>query len=367
MTEKSQTQTTSALGEQARELKLYYSEMEVAAEQKATGNALVIYRGGVYDVREFLDRVKHPGGNELIEDRLGQDITLAMEEAGHSPNAYRMLQRYQIGVVTYARTEQEKQHVQKNKHKLKFKQELVDSINSKIDLRQPVFPQIYNANFTLEEYLTFIHDPKLLNDPPRDLRIFKSNFFEFFSKTVWFAVPLFWIPVFLMIMKYGYDSMDEPSLISLTLGFILGLFIWTFGEYFLHRWVFHIDDHIIPGNLAFCTHFLIHGIHHAFPMDRYRLVFPIPFAIVVATIVGTILCSIGGVAWGSFMMGGFGVGYVIYDINHYYLHHSQGHTDYHRDLKEYHMKHHYKDFEMGYGVSMKFWDYVFGTVPPQQV
>lgn len=34
---------------------------------------------------------------------------------------------------------------------------------------------------------------------------------------------------------------------------------------------------------------------------------------------------------------------------------------YYRDLKKYHLAHHYKDFENGFGVTSRFWDRVFGT------
>lgn len=34
---------------------------------------------------------------------------------------------------------------------------------------------------------------------------------------------------------------------------------------------------------------------------------------------------------------------------------------YYRDLKRYHLAHHYKDFENGFGVTSRFWDRVFGT------
>ena len=34
---------------------------------------------------------------------------------------------------------------------------------------------------------------------------------------------------------------------------------------------------------------------------------------------------------------------------------------YYADLKSYHMDHHYKDAENGFGVTSRFWDRVFGT------
>ena len=36
-------------------------------------------------------------------------------------------------------------------------------------------------------------------------------------------------------------------------------------------------------------------------------------------------------------------------------------TEYFRDLKVYHMQHHYKFGSIGYGVSNKLWDIVFDT------
>ena len=34
---------------------------------------------------------------------------------------------------------------------------------------------------------------------------------------------------------------------------------------------------------------------------------------------------------------------------------------YYRDLKKYHLAHHYQDSENGFGVTSRFWDRVFGT------
>lgn len=35
--------------------------------------------------------------------------------------------------------------------------------------------------------------------------------------------------------------------------------------------------------------------------------------------------------------------------------------EYYRQLKSYHMQHHYADYENGFGVTSRFWDRVFGT------
>ena len=38
---------------------------------------------------------------------------------------------------------------------------------------------------------------------------------------------------------------------------------------------------------------------------------------------------------------------------------------YYRELKKYHLQHHFADYENGFGVTSRFWDRVFGTeLPP---
>jgi len=34
---------------------------------------------------------------------------------------------------------------------------------------------------------------------------------------------------------------------------------------------------------------------------------------------------------------------------------------YYRELKKYHLQHHFADFENGFGVTSRFWDRMFGT------
>ena len=59
---------------------------------------------------------------------------------------------------------------------------------------------------------------------------------------------------------------------------ILGVIIWSLSEYGLHRFVFHGEDtwmkKIPLSGTFYAFHFMIHGIHHAFPQDAMRLVFP---------------------------------------------------------------------------------------------
>jgi len=138
------------------------------------------------------------------------------------------------------------------------------------------------------------------------------------------------------------------------------VFLWTLSEYVLHRFVFHYDDSLPDNRVALFLHFLLHGIHHAFPMDRLRLVFPPALGILVFYSLTKLFTVFGQYQY--LMITGFLVGYMSYDLTHFYIHHNKTIGLYFSKLKEYHIMHHYKNPHLGYGVSNKLWDYVFGTV-----
>lgn len=46
---------------------------------------------------------------------------------------------------------------------------------------------------------------------------------------------------------------------------------------------------------------------------------------------------------------------------HYYLHHGLPASAWARSLKSYHLDHHYKEYNLGFGITSKTWDIVFGT------
>ena len=54
-------------------------------------------------------------------------------------------------------------------------------------------------------------------------------------------------------------------------------------------------------------------------------------------------------------------GYICYDMLHYATHHFQMKRGVLLWLKQYHLRHHYKDDHAGYGISSPLWDYVFRT------
>ncbi len=109
--------------------------------------------------------------------------------------------------------------------------------------------------------------------------MFKSDLLEALSK-VHFTVPLFiFIPV---IVFFIYKAFEYS--IGLFLFFTLfaaGLFVWSFVEYIMHRFVFHYMPDNRPWALR--LHFIFHGVHHDYPSDAKRLVLPPSVSIPLAT------------------------------------------------------------------------------------
>src|SRR5476651_2310462 len=94
-----------------------------------------------------------------------------------------------------------------------------------------------------------------VSNSQESVRMFKSNLLESLSK-VHFTVPLFiFIPVIgFCIYKDIQLSIGILNFFEL---FILGLFVWTFTEYIMHRFVFHYVPAGKPW--AMRLHFIFHG------------------------------------------------------------------------------------------------------------
>ena len=59
---------------------------------------MVIY-DKVYNVTEYLERRRHPGGEDVMMEYLGCDATMAFRGVGHSRGVGRILQKYVVGIL----------------------------------------------------------------------------------------------------------------------------------------------------------------------------------------------------------------------------------------------------------------------------
>jgi len=193
-------------------------------------------------------------------------------------------------------------------------------------------------------------------------RMFENNFLELLSKVHW-TVPLYiYIPV---IFYFLYQSIFVFPIgtIQIIQMIVLGLIVWTFTEYFLHRFVFHFEP---SGDFGKRLHFIFHGVHHDYPNDSKRLVLPPSVSIPLATLFFYLFNYIvGPISVYSFFIGFIG-GYLFYDISHYAIHHFNMKSKFWLFIKNHHMRHHYQHADKGFGVSQPAWDYVFGTTFPER-
>ena len=58
---------------------------------------------------------------------------------------------------------------------------------------------------------------------------------------------------------------------------------------------------------------------------------------------------------------GFLLGYLVYDMMHYAMHHYNFKSGIMKQIKQHHMLHHYQDPGKGFGVSSGLWDSVLGS------
>jgi sterol desaturase/sphingolipid hydroxylase (fatty acid hydroxylase superfamily) len=188
-------------------------------------------------------------------------------------------------------------------------------------------------------------------------KLFKSPILEKLSRTH-ISVPL------IIFFSYSggllYWNVTHTSLSTLTtvLMFSLGVLTFTWVEYLMHRYVFHMSTYTEFRNK---TQYLIHGVHHEFPKDKDRLAMPPLLSITISTLLLLIFKVILGDLVFAFLPG-FIVGYASYLGVHYMVHAFQPPKNIFKALWVNHGVHHYKDGEIVFGVSSPLWDYIYGTM-----
>jgi sterol desaturase/sphingolipid hydroxylase (fatty acid hydroxylase superfamily) len=192
----------------------------------------------------------------------------------------------------------------------------------------------------------------------KSVRMFENDWLERLSHVHPITPMIVWVPVVAWLAWHGHDARGVGILESLLLA-LFGLFVWTFAEYILHRYIFHFQN----GNrFVERLHFIIHGNHHEVTDDPTRLVMPPVAAIAIAAVLFVLFRAILGPASVEPFFAGFLVGYLCYDYTHYYVHHFTPKTKVGRYLKQYHMLHHFAGHHSRWGVSSPLWDFVFGTM-----
>ncbi|KAL4795741.1 hypothetical protein BDV19DRAFT_362575 [Aspergillus venezuelensis] len=340
----------------------------------------------VYDITSFVD--DHPGGGDLVLEYAGKDVTEILRDTvshEHSESAYEILEDNLVGFIgtesssksengSLANGNQESLPVyastgMSNEEDLSKDTDYNQDYQKHkfLDLNKPLLMQLWNSGFSKEFYLDQIHRPRHYKGG-ESAPLF-GNFLEPLSKTAWYVVPIVWVPPVIYGTCLGVSGLGSSSAAS---GYwLFGFFLWSLIEYVMHRFLFHIDKFLPDNRVGITLHFLLHGIHHYLPMDKYRLVMPPSLFIILAIPFWKLAHTVFYYNWYAAVLAYCGgvFGYICYDLTHYFLHH-RNLPSYYKQLKKYHLQHHFADFDNGFGVTSRFWDWVFGTeieLPPPKV
>jgi sterol desaturase/sphingolipid hydroxylase (fatty acid hydroxylase superfamily) len=193
-------------------------------------------------------------------------------------------------------------------------------------------------------------------------KLFQNPVLEKLSRTH-IAVPLTIFSVFalgLLVWSVTHTSLSAGTTIGL---FLLGVIAFTWVEYVVHRYVFHMKTYT-----AFRTKFqyIVHGVHHEYPKDKDRLAMPPLLSVTISTILLLLFRLVMGDFTFAFLPG-FIVGYAAYLGVHYMVHAFAPPKNFFKILWINHGTHHYKNGEMIYGVSSPLWDYIYGTMKEKKL
>lgn len=191
--------------------------------------------------------------------------------------------------------------------------------------------------------------------------LFKSRFLEIFTHVHWSVPLIIFVPV-VSYFLYQAATTHALTLPRILLLFAGGTFVWTLTEYVIHRFIFHYEPKSAWGRRI---HFLTHGVHHDYPNDSLRLVMVPAISVPLAILFYSLFYLLMGPALTAPFFAGFVTGYLLYDMIHYATHHAPMKSKLGLWLKHHHVRHHYQDYQRGYGVSSPLWDVIFGTMHRQ--
>ena len=143
--------------------------------------------------------------------------------------------------------------------------------------------------------------------------------------------------------------LNTGGALSALLAVALGLFAFSFVEYFFHRWMFHTRIPLFAQG---------HRMHHERPLGYDSLPFFLPGAVLLIL---TGLCVlIVPTGFALLMMGSVTFGYIAYGLSHFTIHHVRFKNPLLRRWAGAHHVHHYHP-NSNFGVTTPLWDVLLGT------
>ncbi|HUQ97702.1 MAG TPA: sterol desaturase family protein [Chitinophagaceae bacterium] len=188
-------------------------------------------------------------------------------------------------------------------------------------------------------------------------QLFQNPYVEMLTKAHPLVIWGMYLPFIIGLPVHAVSTLQVPAGKAALL-FFSGMAFWTFFEYLMHRYAFHLVSDS-PRAKKFI--YVMHGNHHHYPRDRDRLFMPpLPSVLISGAIF--VLQYLLLREYTFLFFPGFILGYLLYASIHYAIHAWNPPFKWLKPLWRNHHLHHYKNEERGFGVSSTFWDRVFGTM-----
>jgi len=149
------------------------------------------------------------------------------------------------------------------------------------------------------------------------------------------------------------------TLMEFLLCSLAGIFLWTFLEYFVHRWLLHPElKNPFLKKLAHYSHLK----HHEDDEDPHKFFVPLSITMGMYFVIAPIIYFIvGRIEWTIAIIPMTTMGYVGFEWFHYWVHVTTSKHPLTKWYRKYHFAHHYKNEKYHYGVTTPIWDIIFRT------
>lgn len=189
-------------------------------------------------------------------------------------------------------------------------------------------------------------------------RLFENPYLEKLTHTHIEAPLIIFGVIAAALIYYGIleKGFEIPLMVLLFLG---GVVFFTFVEYLMHRYLYHLPATSERNKKISYT---IHGVHHDYPKDKSRLAMPPVLSLLIAAVLFILYRAVlGDLVFG--FLSGFLVGYAAYLAIHYSVHIFKVPGNFLKILWYHHSIHHYREPDRAFGVSSPLWDVIFRTMP----
>lgn len=168
------------------------------------------------------------------------------------------------------------------------------------------------------------------------------------TKTNYWAEVAVDAAIALLLFYEGWRHL-AGGLMAGVFAIVLGLFAFSFVEYFFHRWMFHTRIPLFAQG---------HQLHHEKPLGYDSLPFFLP-PVVLSVLTGMMVLILP-LGFAFLLMGAVTLGYIAYGLSHFTIHHVRFKHPLMRRWAGSHHVHHYHP-NSNFGVTSPLWDVLLGT------